>query len=170
MNITWRERLACSAGFFDGEGHTRCDPHRGSTTTLQPRISITQYHREPLDRFLAAVGVGKVYGPYKGRAWSYTVIEYEKVQAVVAMMWQWLGSVKRAQAKAALAAALASKRNAPGRPADRPTCKYGHVFSGVNLLSGTRNGYQLRRCRTCNRERSAHTRARKKFAVALLTA
>ena len=41
-----------AAGFFDGEGH--CHAHRGL------RIMISQRHRQPLERFAAAFGVGVI--------------------------------------------------------------------------------------------------------------
>lgn len=50
---------AWAAGFFDGEG---------SATYIKARrkleVSAKQVDRRPLDRFVKAVGWGKVYGPY----------------------------------------------------------------------------------------------------------
>jgi len=51
--------LAWCAGFYDGEGHFG---KNGAGTDVVLRIN--QCHREPLDRFRQAIGVGKVYGPY----------------------------------------------------------------------------------------------------------
>jgi len=55
--------LAWAAGFFDGEG---CVSVSRTLATAEPviQLSVSQVQREPLDRFAAAVGVGKVYGPY----------------------------------------------------------------------------------------------------------
>jgi len=60
-------QLAWAAGFFDGEGSIQL--RRG--TLLQ--LYVGQTDPRPLERFAAAVGVGKVNGPYgpyprKGRA------------------------------------------------------------------------------------------------------
>lgn len=50
--------LAWAAGFFDGEGYS------ARKAGKYPHIGITQKERTVLDRFAAAVGAGKVYGPY----------------------------------------------------------------------------------------------------------
>lgn len=102
--VLYREQLAWAAGFFDGEGHTGNHRARGC---LVPVVTIHQ-HDDPavLHRFQAAVGLGKVRGPYKGRrgnqVWQYHAGGFEATQAVVAMLWPWLGHVKRTQASAAL--------------------------------------------------------------------
>ena len=97
-----REELAWAAGFFDGEGcfsYTQAGRYGCAT--------IGQTEREPLERFLRAVGVGVVYGPYKrtypGRLskkpwYDYRAQTQETVQAVVAMLWFSLGTKKRVQA------------------------------------------------------------------------
>ena len=96
-----RELLAWAAGFFDGEGNAQLNKKS------YPRVQINQLDREVLDRFTEAVGVGKVYGPYqhnshKNSYFQYQVNGFERVQAVMAMLWPWLGSAKRSQFAAVL--------------------------------------------------------------------
>ena len=103
-----REELAWAAGFFDGEGHVGAvRPAKKFQRIDFAQIAITQIDRYVLDRFRDAVGVGKVYGPYRqqGRSqpqYRYIVQHYPKTQAVCAMLWPWLGPVKRAQFSRAL--------------------------------------------------------------------
>lgn len=56
--------LYWAAGFYDGEGHFQLRTQK--RRYHYPAIVIGQKDREVLDRFQAAIGVGKVYGPYNG--------------------------------------------------------------------------------------------------------
>lgn len=93
-----REELAWAAGFFDGEGCTSAQKY---TATLS--IAQKATNAEVIHRFRAAVGFGKIYGPYTNSAKSsdisirYHVTSFEQVQAVIAMLWAWLGTAKKAQ-------------------------------------------------------------------------
>lgn len=71
-----------------------------------PRVSITQVDREVLDRFMAVVGTGKVYGPYsratKGRPNSkdchmYIATGFLQTRQVGEAILPYLGQIKRAQ-------------------------------------------------------------------------
>src|SRR3990167_8425089 len=74
-----RERsYAWAAGLYEGEG---CFYKGKLTNGHTPRLQIRMTDREPLDRFVAVVGSGKVYGPYRtgkgknksptpGRVWA----------------------------------------------------------------------------------------------------
>lgn len=98
--------LAWAAGFFDGEGHIRCD--RGTVKgKLYPRITLHAPQRDTrvLERMVKALGRGKVLGPYNnngGPIYHFHVCNFEDVQMSVASMWPWLSPVKREQAAAAL--------------------------------------------------------------------
>jgi hypothetical protein len=167
--------LAWAAGLIDGEGHFRADLHSKSTTTLCPRLDISQVDRYVLDRFRDAVGRGRVYGPYRktgGRViHQYVVTEFEPVQAIAAMLWRWLSPIKRTQASKALRAAVAMARVAPGRPKSRALCKHGHERTEANMHTFVgRGGYTYRLCRACARERVARSRAKKLTVSALLEA
>lgn len=116
-----REELAWAAGFLDGEGcfsYTESGRHAC--------VSITQTERQPLERFLAAVGTGRIYRPYEkptGGQWRrkpqyvFRVHRQERVQAIAAMLWFKLGPIKRRQALDAL-------RRLPRR------CRRGHRLTG----------------------------------------
>lgn len=110
-----REDLAWAAGFFDGEGNIRFNTRKNKNATNPkrlygtPQISLAQVHKAALKRFQRAVhGLGNIYGPYthgkqkKNPYWLFNTSSFEQAQAIVAMLWPWLGPVKRAQAKDAL--------------------------------------------------------------------
>jgi hypothetical protein len=161
MEKTWRDthELAWAAGLCDGEGWIGTY-RRGAKRRLQVRLQITQIDRYVLDRFRAAVGTGKVRGPFSDHRprhspkFGYEAISCQQVQAVIAMLWRWLSPVKRAQAvkTLALARTLApSLRNARFRA----TCTRGHERTAENTREFIYKGYTCRQCRVCEREREA---------------
>jgi hypothetical protein len=126
-----------------------------------------------------AVGLGRVYGPYKSRQdrphgkpkLNYIATDFEAVQSIIAMIWKWLSPVKREQARIALRRTIEAARVAPGRQAERPMCKHGHRRTPENMqVFEGRAGYTYRRCRACSRERMQRSRALKKMAQAMLIA
>lgn len=145
--------LAWAAGFFDGEGSTFNQHKR-----RYPKISISQngtLDRPPevLIRFHRAVlSIGDLDGPIRDQErikWHYVAHGHDLVQAVVALLWRWLGDVKRSQASTAL-----RTHRAQGIPLRRPgqrrggplktVCKRGHNYSDVVI---DREG--RRTCRPC---------------------
>lgn len=101
-----RENLAWAAGFFDGEGTVGC---RKGPKKVQLQLKVGQADPETLEKFLDAIGFGKIYGPYthdkrpnRKPMWNYTVTKHEHVQAAIAMMWPFLGTIKREDALRAL--------------------------------------------------------------------
>jgi hypothetical protein len=146
--------LAWAAGFFDGEGHIAAAKHG-----RQLHFSVSQKDRRALDRFARAVGFGKIYGPYgngaRGYIYSYQAATHEKVQAVVGMLWRWLGPVKREQAAQALKAHAAF----PGRRLGN-TAKVYHLGHSLSDAYVTRDGLH-RQCRVCSRRRQQEYHARK---------
>ena len=111
-----KEKLAWAAGFFDGEGCTlfkasmRASNGRmyGSASLQIAQCGNLEKYPEVLEKFNEAIGgLGHQYGPYNKKSanqpyYQLHVIGFEKVQAVVAMLWPWLCSIKRQQAKKAL--------------------------------------------------------------------
>jgi hypothetical protein len=102
-----REELAWAAGFLDGEGCFSYTEKAGFAC-----VSIAQTVVFPLARFRRAVGVGKIYGPYrhehprrvsKKPQWVFRAHRREHVQAIAALLWFKLGPTKRAQATVTLA-------------------------------------------------------------------
>ena len=102
--------LAWVAGFFDGEGYIGAGGSSGKRTI---EMSIAQAGASELPSTLSRValvlGVGNLRGPRMlPNAWSklpqyvWKAAAYEDVQFATAMLWTWLGPVKRAQARDAL--------------------------------------------------------------------
>lgn len=90
-----REALAWAAGFFEGEGTVR-------RSLRQPGISVCNTDLGSLERFRDAVGLGKIYGPYRYRnstkpLYQYWACDFEGRQALAAMLWHWLSDRRRAQ-------------------------------------------------------------------------
>ena len=170
-----RLELAWAAGFFDGEGSTFVHGRR-----RHPKISITQAPDPPngtpagvLDRFYRAVGeIGNVEGPYRektgGLKWLYIANGHEMVPAVIALLWTWLGPVKREQPPTALTQCRTVPRGLTyprvrfGRPLNT-ICKRGHDYSDVIIK---RDGG--RHCRPCRnllaREHMRRVRADRRAA------
>lgn len=109
---TEREELAWAAGLFDGEGtvgaYVRRKPGKGDfiRTSRHIGLKVVQVDRRVLDRFAVACGLTTTYvRPSQGRhkpLWSVEAAGIEKVQAVGALLWEWLSPVKRLQFAAAL--------------------------------------------------------------------
>lgn len=97
-----REELAWAAGFFDGEGSTGTYSKVGRRGSIH--MTVGQDHLELLERFHRAVlGIGSIYGPYKNSKQRYwKAFGHEDVQAAGALLWSFLGPIKRAQWKTAL--------------------------------------------------------------------
>lgn len=96
--------IAWAAGFFDGEGcirntHWTNKVNRNTRYGLQ--ITITQKHREPLDRFQRIFGCGKVYR-HKDGHFVFSMAKLEEVDFVLEKMWPFMCSVKRADANRAI--------------------------------------------------------------------
>lgn len=110
-----RDELRWAAGFFDGEGSTYL--HKtfykrkdGNTTIGQhPYIQLAQAEPTVLERFDIAVNhLGTLSKPYahtkqlRGNerpCYTYRISSFEKVQAVIALLWNFLSGPKREQAK-----------------------------------------------------------------------
>jgi hypothetical protein len=95
---------AWAAGFFDGEGSVSVCNTVGRRGTLRARYikaECNQIHPEVLERFLEAVGVGTVRGPYgvdRKARWHYVAQGLERTELMYEVIWPWLGSVKKEQA------------------------------------------------------------------------
>lgn len=93
--------LAWAAGFFDGEGTTSSSKSNGANV----RLSITQYHPEVLERFVSAIGFGKVYGPSvskSGKDFWQICLSSKPTIVALGRMWPYLGNEKKNQALKAL--------------------------------------------------------------------
>lgn len=104
MSVSFnREELAWAAGLMDGEGHIGYRKNHGGIT-----LTIGNTDKTLLERFNRAIlNLGHFYGPYKLKKsqklmYEIRVWKFEAVQAVIAMLWQWLGDNRKHQAKTSL--------------------------------------------------------------------
>ena len=118
-----RELLAWAAGLFDGEGSTiaRADARRPGYFRLE--VSVPQSGGddppEVLTKFQRAMlGVGAVRPQPDGSMHRWSAGGRVPAELSLALMWPWLGSVKRAQALAALT--TVEDQYAGGRQRRRP--------------------------------------------------
>src|SRR5438093_6356774 len=119
-------QIAWAAGFFDGEGSTIAYfPNRKKSRYLRVQASVPQSGHggavpEVLHRFQAAMlGMGKIVGPNEYGIYVWHTRGFEETQAAIAMLWQSLGAIKRAQAATALREVLDGYRS--GRLKARPS-------------------------------------------------
>lgn len=124
-----REELAWAAGFFDGEGSAGVCT--GSSGRFYLTLSVGQNNQSTLVRFQKAVlGLGRQYGPYtykkrpNTKPWyNWKVSTFQSVQAVIAVLWQFLSEPKRFQIKQALTAWKGQSKKKRGRPRSHQTDK-----------------------------------------------
>lgn len=116
-----REALAWAGGFFEGEGcivQGRYSATGGVKSGIA--LSAAQASLEPLERLMAAMDLGTINGPYAPKSqlsrtalWTWRVGGFEKVQAVIAMLWPYLSARRKAKARAVLAVANEARRRCP---------------------------------------------------------
>jgi hypothetical protein len=114
-----------------------------------------------LDRFVAAVGVGKVYGPYQGHKYSVQVVG-KNAEIVIQAIWPWLSGPKRKQIEAARAKFEARGESAKGGRVCPPDCQCGRhkwktedVLPEIQLKREKQREYQ-RRHRAKERHETPH--------------
>lgn len=91
--------LAWAAGFFDGEGSSSgvVKPNEHGPSVY---LRINQVDRRPLERFLRAVGLGQINGPYVrkiGKPQCVWQVAGFKSDIVMALLWPSLSEPKREQ-------------------------------------------------------------------------
>jgi hypothetical protein len=101
--------IAWAAGFFDGEGH--CRAHRvvrkNGKTHYYLHVIVPQVNKANLDRFVSAIGVGKVDGPYtvknpNAKPQFRVQLYCRQAKKAIETIWPYLGEEKRTQAEAAM--------------------------------------------------------------------
>lgn len=104
------QELAWAAGLYDGEGtfgcYGRVDGRKRKASASHLRLSIGQhYDPEVLERFVRAVGTGKIYGPYthtgNKQRWVIQATGAEAV-LIIQTIWPWMSGPKRRQYEAAI--------------------------------------------------------------------
>jgi len=149
--------LHAVAGFLIGEGSFL----RYRAGSL--RVTATQRERAPLDRLQAIIG-GRVYwharsGVNGGPIWAWYLGGVKGVGLMMTLLpiiTSW--SPKRAATIRAHLAAWRAALGVGGLNRAKTHCKYGHPFTGRNLVR--ERGGKQRRCRTCGNRRSRESRQR----------
>jgi len=105
-NSVDRELLAWAAGFFDGEGTTIARSDRRRPNYFELEVSVSQSGPdgvpEVLSKFQRAMfGVGTNY-PQPGAMVKWDSRGRAIAEMALALMWPWLGSVKKEQAQRAI--------------------------------------------------------------------
>lgn len=96
-----REQLAWAAGLFEGEGCiTFWTAKDTGNVYIQCVLGTTD--RDVLENFQSIIGFGNIHAEkfderYK-QSWRWSVSSFEKCQAVIAMLWPWLGRRRKARA------------------------------------------------------------------------
>lgn len=100
-----REQLAWAAGLFEGEGSFGFYSSKSVPRKVVARLTITD--EDVIRHFHSVISLGRIYGPHitaKGTkpAWTWTTTTFEEAQAVIALLWGWLGARRKNTAKKAL--------------------------------------------------------------------
>lgn len=110
-----REKLAWAAGLFEGEGYFSIPKANGRVMGIT--AGINGFTDLPvLQKFLEVVQMGRILGPYhrigpiSGKSqkpsYQWIVCSFREVQALLSLLWPWLGARRRARAKECLQAFL----------------------------------------------------------------
>lgn len=95
-------QIAWAAGLFEGEGcFTACRARRGPRQYMRASLAMTD--EDVVRDFAAAVGVGRVNGPYRTTEnrkpqWRWDLHGYGACQAFVQALMPWLGDRRLVQA------------------------------------------------------------------------
>src|SRR4029079_16974383 len=108
--LTWLDplQIAWAAGFFDGEGSTITYFPNKKSRYQRLQASVPQSGHggdvpEVLHRIRTAMlGMGKIVGHNEYGIYLWKTVGFEETQAAIALLWQYLGPVKRGQASAAI--------------------------------------------------------------------
>lgn len=138
-----KQNLAWAAGFFDGEGNARPTPRKITSEYQTPKTLVqattSQVELEPIQKFIDAVQVGKLYGPYDRKGinqrpiYRYCANSYESVQQLACLLWPWLCTPKKVQFRETLLAHAQTYRKHPNNPAGQKPRK--HCRRGLHDLS-----------------------------------
>jgi hypothetical protein len=112
------ELLAWAAGFFDGEGSTIAKSSRRRPDYFQLDVSVPQCDHDGVPEVLvkfkrAMLGCGAIYPQHRDDLYKWSAGGRIVSEMALALMWPWLGAVKREQAQAAMA--LVDAQYAGGR-------------------------------------------------------
>jgi hypothetical protein len=176
------EELAWAGGFFDGEGSTCLDKHRTHADFFVPVLYVPQAAADgiapELVRLQKAIGFGTISGLRKSkpprkpyRRWR--VFTIDKVFLALHMLWPFIGSAKREQARRAMQIVLAQPDLVRGNPAfgvaGARYCLRGHDKWNARVRPFKGRGRNeedpmnhLRQCLACVREDAQAKRNKKR--------
>ena len=102
-----QELLAWAAGFFDGEGTTYARTDGRRPEYFQLDVAVPQKGPNGVPEVLvkfqrAMLGIGKIYPQHHDDLYKWSAGGRVGCEASLALMWPWLGVVKRHQAQVAL--------------------------------------------------------------------
>jgi hypothetical protein len=114
--------IAWAAGLFEGEGCIEMWQRKHSAVPI-PRISVKMTDRDVVERFTAAVGVGKVYGPYQPKRvnvkgepvkpiYVWQIVRITDIQRILGDFWPYLGQRRKAKSAETIARYYESPRRA----------------------------------------------------------
>ncbi len=168
------EDRAWAAGPFDGEGSTSLGKHRTHEGYFTIEMAVTQSSDGPvpevLQRLRSTVDVGRVCGPYRGKAgakvFRWKACTLREIERAFELIVEWLGLVKRRQALSAMQIVRTQPRLPRGNPAwgsHKTHCVRGHEQASmwVRAYVGrhpTRPPRPARGCLVCQREHARRLR------------
>jgi hypothetical protein len=175
----WR---AWAAGLYDGEGCSALLHHRTHAGHMTPELSVTQSSGagppEVLRRFAAIVHAGAVSGPYAQRSSTKDVYRWKAsaradAERVIELLWPFLGTIKRAQARSLLDTLAAQPLLPRGNPAwgrHKTHCVHGHEYASSRLRAYVSRGAGVPRrdnqsCLVCLREYARRQREKRRSAA-----
>ena len=159
ISANWsRENLAWMAGLFEGEG---CINTRANGAVI---LKMGMTDEDVVRKFHAMIGCGTVGNPiyhktmphYKPH-WDWQVSGSERVQAILAAFWVFLGDRRKSRAIEAIQ--ICSKQNRYG--ARTRHCSRGHEYSETNTAFVITRGRKARVCKSCAKENMAAWRKKK---------
>jgi hypothetical protein len=154
--------IAWAAGLFEGEGCVRMMRIKASASAT-PSLSLQMTDEDVVRQMHAVTGLGRVYGPYQPKRadykpiWAWHVVSYEKVQALIACWWPWLGTRRRAKARDVLLEA----RSRWLKPSARLTCPRGHTYDRFTRRRGQHG--RVRGCSVCRKAAQKAQRSTPEF-------
>ncbi len=169
MAWTAETEMAWAAGFFDGEGSIGATQDKRNRRRISIQMSVGQSGSdtappESLNRFHQIIGVGKIYkrraGPGhlgKKQMWYWRASNVNDTQIAIRLLLPFIIE-KRDQ----IAEAVALRNEWKGHRDDRLRfCKRGHEFTLDNTYIYENRLSRARLCRTCNKENTRNSRARR---------
>ena len=142
--------LAWAAGLFEGEGSV-------FLVKSTPALSLTSTDLDVVERFKAIVGVGCIrarkHRPEHKLPHEWRIGNFHDIQAVIAMLWRWLGARRRARATECLLVARAGGLTPRHRRLRITECPQGHPFDVPNTYVTVGGDRVCRACRNASVKR-----------------